>query len=218
MTLPSASSAPTTLKAALKVIAAQAETIAAQAATICALEERLAKLEARLNQDSSNSSKPPSSDSPFKRPPPKSPTGRRPGGQVGHPGRHRKSDAPNHATLAAVPGEAALKYVEVIDETGVPLPVAPDQYQTVDGYLSMAIGGARTIPAGVVVTPPTPGPTVTGNTEGRPVASGVSGTGSSTASSGGCGVSESGNGTGWLWLGLLVAFAVRRATSGTPAF
>ncbi|MBT9559678.1 MAG: IS66 family transposase [Myxococcales bacterium] len=103
MTLPSASSAPTTLKAALEVIAAQAETIAAQAATIaaqaamiCALEERLAKLEARLKLDSSNSSKPPSSDSPFKRPPPKSPTGRKPGGQAGHPGRHRRTLAPTH--------------------------------------------------------------------------------------------------------------------------
>lgn len=96
MTCAPASFVPTSLEEALQVIAAQAATIAGQAATIRALEERLAKLEARLSQDSSNSSKPPSTDSPFKRPPPKSPTGRRPGGQVGHPGHHRELATPTH--------------------------------------------------------------------------------------------------------------------------
>ena len=55
-------------------------------------EQRIAKLEgevreltARLNQNSQNSSKPPSSDGPHvKRKPPKHPSGRKPGGQVGH--------------------------------------------------------------------------------------------------------------------------------------
>lgn len=84
------------MDAAIQVIAAQAATIAAQAATIRMLEDRLAKLEARLSRDSSNSSKPPSTDSPFKRPPPKSPTGRRPGGQAGHPGHHRMLATPTH--------------------------------------------------------------------------------------------------------------------------
>lgn len=52
------------------------------------LEKRVAELEARLNQNSSNSSKPPSSDG-LNKPQPKSrreKNGRRPGGQKGHKG------------------------------------------------------------------------------------------------------------------------------------
>ena len=55
------------------------------------LEELVAKLEARLNQNSQNSSKPPSTDGPgVKLPPKKKPSGRRPGGQPGHKGSHRE--------------------------------------------------------------------------------------------------------------------------------
>jgi len=61
-----------------------------------ALEARLAELEARLRQDSSTSSRPPSSDPPgtqAHRRAPQPPAGgtgeRRRGGQPGHPGRHR---------------------------------------------------------------------------------------------------------------------------------
>src|SRR5881409_1740276 len=55
------------------------------------LEASLAKLEARLSQNSSNSSRPPSSDLPSgRRPAPnRSPTGRKPGGQPGHKGALR---------------------------------------------------------------------------------------------------------------------------------
>jgi hypothetical protein len=49
------------------------------------LEGRLADLEAKLNQTSANSSKPPSSDGPHVKPtPPKTPSGKRRGGQPGH--------------------------------------------------------------------------------------------------------------------------------------
>jgi transposase len=49
------------------------------------LEARLAHLEAKLNQNSSNSSRPPSSDGPQVKPaPPKTPTGKKRGGQPGH--------------------------------------------------------------------------------------------------------------------------------------
>lgn len=55
------------------------------------LEELVAKLEARLNQNSQNSSKPPSTDGPgVKLPPKKTPSGRKPGGQPGHRGSRRE--------------------------------------------------------------------------------------------------------------------------------
>src|SRR3954454_15491978 len=60
------------------------------------LEARLADLEARLGQTSANSSKPPSSDPPHAKPaPPKTPTGKRKGGQLGHPKRTRPDLPPD---------------------------------------------------------------------------------------------------------------------------
>lgn len=54
------------------------------------LRERVAKLEERLNQNSRNSSKPPSSDEPGgPAGPRRPPSGRGQGGQPGHPGRNR---------------------------------------------------------------------------------------------------------------------------------
>ncbi len=59
--------------------------IATQHERIAHLEARVAELEARLGQNSSNSSKPPSSDGPQGKPaPPKTPSGKRRGGQPGH--------------------------------------------------------------------------------------------------------------------------------------
>jgi transposase len=59
--------------------------IATQHERIAQLEARVADLEARLGQNSFNSSKPPSSDGPQGKPaPPKSPSGKRRGGQPGH--------------------------------------------------------------------------------------------------------------------------------------
>ncbi len=53
-------------------------------------EQRVADLEARLKLNSTNSSKPPSSDPiGLKRKPPAPPTGRKRGGQPGHPKAHR---------------------------------------------------------------------------------------------------------------------------------
>src|SRR5919106_6694866 len=55
------------------------------------LEGQVKELEARLGQNSQNSSRPPSSDSPQQKRPKKekTPSGRKRGGQPGHPGRHR---------------------------------------------------------------------------------------------------------------------------------
>ena len=55
-----------------------------------ALQERIRELEAQLGQDSSNSSRPPSTDPPQATPRPKAPpTGRKRGGQPGHRGPYR---------------------------------------------------------------------------------------------------------------------------------
>jgi transposase len=65
-------------------------------AVIISLEQRIAELEARLNQNSTNSSKPPSTDPPdvkVKRRPPAPPSERRRGGQPGHQ-RHIRALVP----------------------------------------------------------------------------------------------------------------------------
>src|SRR5215213_8677774 len=60
------------------------------------LEGRLADLEVRLGQNSTNSSKPPSSDPPHAKPaPPKVSSGKRKGGQPGHPKRSRPDLPPD---------------------------------------------------------------------------------------------------------------------------
>jgi transposase len=75
------------LPAAVKAYIRALEAVAAQ---VIALTARVAELEARLGQNSSNSSRPPSSDGPHvKRAPPKPPSGRRRGGQPGHPKHER---------------------------------------------------------------------------------------------------------------------------------
>jgi transposase len=58
-------------------------------ATVALLQERVRELEARLAQNSTNSSKPPSSDPPGVVRPAKKPKGKKRGGQPGHRGHHR---------------------------------------------------------------------------------------------------------------------------------
>lgn len=71
------------------------------------LEARLAALEVRLGQDSSNSSKPPSSDPPHAKPaPPRVPSGRRKGGQPGHP-KQSRPDLPPDTVVELRPGSCA---------------------------------------------------------------------------------------------------------------
>lgn len=64
--------------------------IANQEQEIAQLQARVAELEAKLNQNSSNSSKPPSSNGPqVPSAPPKKPSGKKRGGQPGHPKHER---------------------------------------------------------------------------------------------------------------------------------
>jgi len=58
------------------------ERVTEQTALIAQLRERIRELAARRAKDSHNSSRPPSSDSPFKKPPPRSQT---PSGRGGDP-------------------------------------------------------------------------------------------------------------------------------------
>jgi transposase len=79
------------LPAAVQVYIRLIESIAGRVETLSA---RVAELEARLNQNSSNSSKPPSSDPPSVKPAPaKPPSGKRRGGQPGHP-KHERTILP----------------------------------------------------------------------------------------------------------------------------
>lgn len=69
-------------------------------ARIAVLEAQVRELLAQLGRNSSNSSAPPSADPPgAPKPVVKAPTGRRPGGQPGHPGHHRRRLPPERVNI-----------------------------------------------------------------------------------------------------------------------
>ena len=71
-------------------VAARDRVIIELMAKLEALTKRVAELEAKLGQNSTNSSKPPSSDGPEKGQRTQAPSGRKPGGQPGHKGHSRE--------------------------------------------------------------------------------------------------------------------------------
>jgi transposase len=84
------------IHACLFTIQLQQEQIAQLQQANAALQQRVADLEVRLGQHSQNSSKPPSADPPGAPPrPPKTPRGRKAGGQKGHPRHQRPDPAPD---------------------------------------------------------------------------------------------------------------------------
>jgi len=89
------------------------ERVTEQAALIEHLRERIRELEARQTKDSHNSSRPLSSDSPFKKPPPcsqRQPSGRKPGGQAGRCGVTRSLvDDPDRCVDHPVDGDLHLR-------------------------------------------------------------------------------------------------------------
>jgi transposase len=78
---------------------ARDQEIAELRALLAAALRRIAELESRLNQNSSNSSKPPSSDPPEAPRQGKPPTGRKPGGQPGHKQNKRERLTPTRVEV-----------------------------------------------------------------------------------------------------------------------
>src|SRR5438876_739270 len=71
---------------------------------LAALQRRIEDLEQRLGQNSTNSSRPPSSDPPtVKRAPPQPPSGRRSGGQPGHALHQRRLLEPTQPPITLSP-------------------------------------------------------------------------------------------------------------------
>src|SRR5689334_20117500 len=78
---------PSEVQALILGLQAEVERLQAK---VKALHAQAQDLRAQLNQNSTNSSRPPSTDLPtLKRAPPRSPSGRRPGGQPGHEPQQR---------------------------------------------------------------------------------------------------------------------------------
>ena len=81
---------PATVEELIALVLSLQERLAKAEARCVALEKENAELRARLGKDSSNSSKPPSTASPYKAKAPVKRGLRKVGGQVGHPGTTRE--------------------------------------------------------------------------------------------------------------------------------
>ena len=145
------------------LVVQQAQVIAELQEWVAALEAENAELKRRLGMDSTNSSKPPSSDSPFTKPAPTSlrrKSGRKPGGQPGHPGstlalvdnpNERKRHEPGPcagcgASLAGAP-EVGLERRQVFDLP--PITVRVTEHQLISRRCTCGTTTGGTAPAGV---------------------------------------------------------------------
>lgn len=118
---------------------------AALRALVEALRQRIAELEARLNKDSHNSNKPPSSDSPFKKPPPRSQrrsSGREPGGQKGHPGANLELvEDPDACVVLPLTGVCDCG----CDRAQIPAEVQPERRQVIELEIRRQVIEYRTV-------------------------------------------------------------------------
>ena len=129
----------------------QAELIERLQAEIADVRVENAELKRRLGQNSRNSSRPPSSDSPFTKPAPKSlrrKSGRKPGGQPGHPGatlvlvdnpNERKRHEPGVETITGRSGQGMARLS--VPETQPIIRTAPSR--TTSGTCHTIIGEYR---------------------------------------------------------------------------
>jgi len=112
------------------------------------LLQRVQELEARLAKDSHNSSKPPSSDPPFKKPPPRSlrtPSGKKPGGQKGHPGATRGLvDEPERTVIVPLTGPCPCGR----ERAGIAVTLLPERRQVTELVIRREVTEYRTV-AGV---------------------------------------------------------------------
>jgi len=119
--------------------------VVAQAQLIEQLRQRIAELEARLAKDSHNSSKPPSSDPPFRKLPPRSQrkaSGRKPGGQKGHKGATRVLvDTPDH--LIVIPLEGACSCGRCRSQ--IPTQLLPERRQVIELVMHREVTEYRTV-------------------------------------------------------------------------
>src|SRR5215472_5259414 len=82
------------------LILAQRAEVAELQARVQALQQQVQELNDRVKQNSTNSSRPPSTDPPaVKRRPPRPPSGRKPGGQPGHERRQRLPLRPDRTEI-----------------------------------------------------------------------------------------------------------------------
>src|SRR5437588_739618 len=108
--------------------------LAEYATRLVALEEEVRQLKALLQRNASNSSLPPSANPPAAPPPvAKRKTGRRPGGQPGHPPHLKQLLPPDRVTrtVTFVPTQCACCQTPLPPEPGPDDP-APTRWQTAD--------------------------------------------------------------------------------------
>jgi len=133
--------------------------IAALEAEVAALKAQVAELLARLNQNSRNSSQPPSSDPPGTPRQPKEPTGRARGGQPGHKG-HKRERLPADRVVPLIPSHCGRCHRRLHGRDPAPeihqvveLPeIRPDVTDYEEHELTCPHCGAKTrgiLPAGV---------------------------------------------------------------------
>jgi transposase len=119
--------------------------VAEQAKLIEQLRQRIAELEARLAKDYHNSSKPPSSDPPFRKPPPRSlrtVSGRNPGGQQGHQGATRALvDNPDHQVVIPLAGTCDCGRCR----SQMPVQILPERRQVVELVIRREVTEYRTV-------------------------------------------------------------------------